>query len=41
MIARRLILALALLSVSSMLAAQSGEDWMHDRTGMACERSSG
>jgi len=41
MITRRLILALALLPVSSMLAAQSGEDWMHDRTGMACERSSG
>ncbi len=41
MTARRLILALALLPVSSTLAAQTGEEWMHSRTGMACERSSG
>jgi len=46
MIARRLILVLALLPASSMLAGQSGatqsgEDWRHARTGMACERSSG
>ena len=41
MIARELILTLALLPVSSMLAAQSGEDRMRVRTGVACDRSSG
>ena len=41
MIARVLVLTLALLPVSSMLAAQSGEDRMRARTGVACDRSSG
>ena len=41
MIARVLVLTLALLPAPSMPAAQSGEDRMRARTGVACDRSSG
>lgn len=41
MTAQTLILALALLAAGSALAAGSGKDRMHARTGVACDRSSG